>query len=121
MHELSIAQNVLQIALEQAQTAADGRVTEITLQVGDLTQVFVDSLKFCFEVCAQGTRAEGAMLNIMHVPAVGVCRACGERSEIELPVFMCRACVSFDIELASGDELLVESIVMENADEDQSL
>jgi len=118
VHELSLAQEVLRIALERAEEAGDGRITEVTLRIGDLSQVFPDSLRFCFEVCSKNSRAEGAELKIVHIPAVGRCNDCGEASEIELPVFMCKKCSGFDIEIESGSELLIESLTLEDESED---
>ena len=118
VHELSIAEEVLRIALGRAEEAGNGRVTEVALRIGDLTQVFADSLRFCFDVCAKDSRADGAQLKIERVAAVARCRSCGEKSEIEMPVFMCRACESFDVQVESGSELLVESITVEDGLED---
>jgi len=112
MHELSIADAVLQIALTHAQ---DRRIEAIEIKVGHLRQVVPDALEFAFALVAEGTEAAGAELILEEVPAAGVCRMCG--SESELPGFplACEACGSLDVELIRGEELLVDALTMEGA------
>jgi len=62
MHELSITRNVVAICAEHA---AGVRVTRVTLEIGKMTAVLPDSLRFCFDICARGTTLEGAALEIL--------------------------------------------------------
>ena len=110
MHELSIADAVLQIALAHA----DGRKIEVVeIKVGHLRQVVPDALAFAFTLVSEGTRAEGAELLLEEVPAAGVCRACGQESEFEGFPLACHGCGGLDVELVRGEELLVDALVME--------
>jgi hydrogenase nickel incorporation protein HypA/HybF len=109
MHELSIADAILQIAL----THADGRRIEaIEVKVGHLRQVVPDALEFAFTLVSEGTLAEGAALQLEHIPAVGVCR-CGTSTEFDGFPLACGACGSLDVELVRGEELLVDALTME--------
>ena len=69
MHELSIMQSALSLALDQARQAGGSRVHTIRLRIGALSGVVPDALEFAFEALAPGTPAEGAKLAIEHVPA----------------------------------------------------
>lgn len=62
MHELSITRNVVAIVSERA---VGQRVTRVRLEIGRLSAVVPDSIRFCFEICAQGTPLEGAELEIV--------------------------------------------------------
>ena len=62
MHELSITRNVVAIVSERAEGQ---RVTRVRLEIGRLTAVMPDSIRFCFDICAQGTPLEGAELEIV--------------------------------------------------------
>jgi hydrogenase nickel incorporation protein HypA/HybF len=62
VHELSITRNVVAIVSERA---VGQRVTRVRLEIGRLTAVVPDSIRFCFDVCAQGTPLEGAELEIV--------------------------------------------------------
>ena len=110
MHELSIADAVLRIALAHA----DGRRIEtIEVKVGHLRQVVPDALTFAFTFVAEGTEAEGAELLLEVVPAAGICRACGAESEFDGFPLACHGCGSLDVELVRGEELLVDALTME--------
>jgi hydrogenase nickel incorporation protein HypA/HybF len=110
MHELSIADALLEIALRHA----DGRrVESVEIKVGHLRQVVPDALAFAWTLVAAGTAAEGAELVIEEVPAAGVCRGCGTESEWDWFPLACRACGSADVELVRGEELLVDALTTE--------
>jgi hydrogenase nickel incorporation protein HypA/HybF len=110
LHELAIADSVVQIASRHA----DGRrVTKVCLKVGHLRQVVPSALDFSFELVAQGTPVEGAALVMEEVPAKGSCRACATESQLESFPLRCEACGGFDLDLIAGEELYVESLEME--------
>lgn len=112
MHELSIAESVVQIASSQA----DGRrVTKVWMKVGHLRQVVPSALSFSFELVAEGTPVEGAELEMEEVPASGRCRVCAEESRFDGFPLQCGSCGGFDLKILSGEELLVESLELEEA------
>jgi len=115
MHELSIAEAVVDIASRHARGR---RVAVVELKVGYLRQVAPSALEFSFELVAEGTSVEGAELRMEEVAAAGDCRGCG--AETPLPEFplACRFCGGLDVEVTRGEELLVDSLELE---EDESL
>ena len=110
MHELSIADAVLQIALAHAQ---DRKIETIEIKVGHLRQVVPDALAFAFTLVSEGTNAEGAELLMEEVPAAGTCRACGSHTQFDGFPLACAACGGLDVELVRGEELLVDALSME--------
>ena len=110
MHELSIAESVVQIASRHANGR---RVTREWLKVGHLRQVVPSALAFGFDLVAEGTPVEGAELEMENVPATGVCRDCGTESRLQTFPLQCGACGGFDLELLTGEELFVESLELE--------
>ncbi len=107
MHELSIAQAVVDVA---SRHAAGRRVSKVELRVGHLRQVVPSALEFAFELVAEGTVLEGAELMIEDVPARGRCRSCaGETVMREFPL-QCSHCGGMDLELEAGEELLVDAL-----------
>jgi hydrogenase nickel incorporation protein HypA/HybF len=112
LHELSIADSVVRIAGRQA----DGRrVTRVQMKVGYLRQVVPSSLAFGFELLAEGTPVEGAELEIEQVPAEGRCRGCGLEGRLDGFPLLCPGCGGFDLEILKGEELIVESLELEEA------
>jgi hydrogenase nickel incorporation protein HypA/HybF len=111
MHELGIAEAIVAIAEEHA----GGRhVEKIELKIGHLRQVVPGALTFAFELVAQGTCVEGAILEIEAVPARIVCRGCTTDSRVTEFPFECPNCGGFDIEMVCGYELLVDSLEVVN-------
>jgi hydrogenase nickel incorporation protein HypA/HybF len=107
VHELSIAGAIVAVAERHA---AGRRVHALDVRVGALRQVVPEALEFAFEVVAQGSALDGAELRIETVPASGRCSHCGASAELHGFPFACTACGSLDVELEGGEELLVESI-----------
>ena len=112
MHELSIAESVVDVA---ARNARGRKVTRVELRVGHLRQVVPSALTFAFELVAQGTAIEGAELAIEEVPAVVGCRTCGTEAELEAFPAACAACGGIDVDVSGGDELLVDSLELEES------
>ena len=111
MHELSIAEAIVAIAERHA---GDRRVARVEVKVGRLRQVVPSALEFAFEIVSQGTTLEGAELHIESVPATGRCADCGAIEQFDWFPFGCEACASVDVELISGEELLVEAIEVDD-------
>ena len=111
MHELSIAESVVRIAVENARGQ---RVARVELRVGHLRQVVPSALEFAFELVAQGTEAEGAELALAEVPIVAHCRRCGAEEELAGFPLMCPACGGTDLKLLRGEELLVDALELED-------
>jgi hydrogenase nickel incorporation protein HypA/HybF len=114
MHELSIAAAIVEVA----NCHADGRrVVRVEVKVGHLRQVVPDSLRFAFELVAQGTVLDGAELAIVQVPAAGRCRNCGAQSALESFPLCCARCGGLDMEVLAGEELLVDALELEEEGE----
>ncbi|MCD6497951.1 MAG: hydrogenase maturation nickel metallochaperone HypA [Deltaproteobacteria bacterium] len=113
MHELSIAQSLVEIACDQAEQAGAKRVTRVSVLVGLLSGVVPDSLSFCFPIVCQGTAAEGAELAIQVDPAKGTCPKCGVSVELNDFVLICPSCGAFPIEVRSGRDLKVTALEVE--------
>jgi hydrogenase nickel incorporation protein HypA/HybF len=111
MHELSIADAVVTIA---SRHAAGRKVARVELKVGHLRQVVPSALEFAFELVAQGTPVEGAVLAMEEVPALVTCRTCGAETQLEAFPAHCGECGALDVEVSGGDELLVEALELED-------
>ena len=111
MHELSIAQAVIDIAVAHARGR---RVSGVEIHIGHLRQVVPAALEFAFGLVAEGTPVEGARLEIEHVAAAGRCRRCGRETELDGWPLACGACGGLDVEVIRGEELLVASLECED-------
>ncbi len=110
MHELSIAQGILEIVQGAVPADQMASVQSVRVRVGHLSGVVADSLEFCFGAIAEDTPLRGASLLIEPVPAVSECKACSRRFDVEDLAFLCPSCGSTNITLVSGMELQVAEI-----------
>ena len=107
MHELALAQAIA----ETVRRRADGRrVQTVIVRVGYLRQVVPSSLAFSWEVLIAGTELEDADLEIEHIPATVSCSSCLASSWLTQPIVCCPLCGTSDVELLSGEELLVATL-----------
>ncbi len=116
MHELGIAQNILDIVRQSVLKEQIEAVRGIKLRVGQLSGVVPDSLDFCFKAIVSNTEMQRASLSIEQIPTTTECRNCMHRFQVEEFDFTCPACRSTNLELISGKEL--EIVEIELADED---
>jgi hydrogenase nickel incorporation protein HypA/HybF len=111
MHELSIAQTIIEVAEEKARDAGISRITAIKVRIGGLTTIVPESLDFCFGFAKEETLASGADLLIEEVKAEGRCNACRAVFPVADGFFLvCPACGSSDTQLLKGRELDLLSI-----------
>jgi hydrogenase nickel incorporation protein HypA/HybF len=111
MHELSIAQAIVDVATRHA---AGRRVVKVEVKVGHLRQVVPDSLDFAFGLVRQGTVLDGAQLVISHIPAAGRCRDCGTESVMDGFPLCCGRCGGLSMVVLEGEELLVDALELED-------
>ena len=109
MHELGIAQSIVEIACEHAQGA---KVRRVSLEIGELSAVMPDAIRFCFDVCCQGTSLEGATLEIAEVPGIAHCQQCGAEFAVDRLFAVC-ACGSSNLRLMQGQELKLKELETE--------
>lgn len=113
MHELSITQNILDIALKQAPNG-DTKIKKISLKIGEFTFVDPECVRFYFEQISKDTIAESASLDIERLPLKVKCAGCGKENPLlKADEFICPDCGSNNVEITSGRELFVESIEVE--------
>lgn len=110
MHELSIAQNVIEIVQQNLPPAPHPPVRVVKMRVGEMAGVVVDSLEFCFSALVLDTPLEGARLEVEQVPVVAHCRKCELQFEVEHCAFACPWCDNLEIEVISGRELQVVEV-----------
>jgi hydrogenase nickel incorporation protein HypA/HybF len=106
MHELSIANSIVEIC---AGRAGDARVIRVRLEIGQLAAVMPDAVRFCFDVCARNTVLEGAVLEIHEIAGRALCRDCGNEVVLEELVGRC-ACGSANLRVIAGEELKVKEM-----------
>jgi hydrogenase nickel incorporation protein HypA/HybF len=105
MHELRIAESILNIAQAEIVERHLSGLKKIGVRIGALSGVNADSLSFGFQAITAETPLAGVELVIEQIPARGKCKACQKDFEADEFIFICPNCFSGDIETSSGNEL----------------
>ena len=110
MHELGLAQALIEKVVEVALQEGASKVTSVRVVIGALCGVEREPFEFCFPLVAEGTVAEGASLVVDAEPLRVKCRACGEQTEPQMVDIRCVGCGSREIEVVAGRDFLVRSM-----------
>ncbi|WP_432698428.1 hydrogenase maturation nickel metallochaperone HypA [Marinobacterium sp. YM272] len=113
MHEMSIAEGVIELLEEQARSQHFSRVRHVWLEIGPLAVVEQDALRFCFDAVARHTLAEGAVLDIIELPGEARCLGCDSRVPITQRYDSCPNCGSYRLQVTRGDELRIKELEVE--------
>ncbi len=113
MHEMSLAEGVLQIVENTARAQGLQRVTELRLEIGKLSSVEPDALRFCLEVVLKGSLADAAQVEFIEVPGQGWCMQCASDIPVEALFDPCPRCGSYQIEITAGREMRIKDLLAE--------
>jgi hydrogenase nickel incorporation protein HypA/HybF len=110
MHELSIAMSIVDMALEEARER--GMVIDaVHLELGSLSGVVADALRFSWEIACQDTPLEGASLVIREIPVQIHCATCdADRTLDSMQWRCCPACGTPALEVIHGKELAITAL-----------
>jgi hydrogenase nickel incorporation protein HypA/HybF len=114
MHELSIAQNILEIIRQYVPPDQYTSVKSVRVNVGNLAGVIPESLEFCFGAITTATQFHEARLAIARVPFTISCRACQRISSNNAGIVQCPVCGGSDTTVVSGTELNVSEIELDD-------
>lgn len=113
MHELSITENILAIAIKHAKESSADRVTAINLVIGQLSSIVNDSVQFYWDMINENTICEGSILHFTRIPAAFRCLDCNHEYQLEVLLSPCPACGSLHNEIIAGEEFYLDSIEIE--------
>lgn len=105
MHEVSLMQDLLELACEHARRRRASRIHRVVLRIGDLAGVVPEALELAFEVVTRGSMAEGACLEVEPVSAVCWCAGCREEFHPTDFMLLCPRCEQARVEVRHGREL----------------
>jgi hydrogenase nickel incorporation protein HypA/HybF len=110
MHEMSLAEGVLQLIEDARARQAFTRVLAVHLEVGALAGVEPEALRFCFDAVTRGSVAEGARLEIASAAGSGSCMGCGETVPMAELYGDCPRCGSAQVQVTGGTGLRVSEL-----------
>ena len=110
MHEMSLAEGIVQLIEETAAAQGFSRARTVFIEIGRLSSVEPEALAFCFGAATRGTLAEGARLEIVDVPGAGLCQACGREVEVAALYDPCPHCGDYQVRVIAGTEMRVKEL-----------
>ena len=110
MHEYSITQSLLSLALEKANEAKASKITRINLVLGEMSGIAAECVQFYFDFLAKDTIAAGASLSFEKKPTGLRCRHCEAVFTPRDHDWSCPDCHESGIDIVSGRECHMESI-----------
>ena len=117
MHELAICQALIGEVAAVARSRRATSVSDIYVSIGPLSGVEQPLMRSAFPLAAAGTVANDAALHLTQVPIRVRCTSCGQESDASVNRLVCRHCGDWRTTVLSGDELLLERVVLESTEE----
>ncbi|NOT12299.1 MAG: hydrogenase maturation nickel metallochaperone HypA [Methylococcaceae bacterium] len=112
MHELSLLENVRDILEEHAVTQNFSKVTQVTLEIGKLSCVEPEALRFGFDVVMKDSLAENATLLISELDGLGLCQQCHREMQMKTLYEPCIHCGHAFVRITQGAEMKVKDLVV---------
>ena len=110
MHEMALAESMLDIAEQAARDDGARRIIVVRVEIGALSHVEPDALRFCFDVVTRGSPAEGARLDVEITPGAAWCMPCGTTVPLARRGESCPNCGSHQLAVCAGDAMRVIEI-----------
>ncbi len=113
MHEMSLAENILQIVEGAAREQGFAQVKEIRLEIGELAGVEVEALRFCLDAVLRDSVAAQARIEYLTLPGRGWCMQCSESVPIATLYDPCPRCGGWQVQATEGMQMRVKDLLVE--------
>lgn len=110
MHEMSLAEGILQLIEDASRQQSFARVSTVWLEIGQLAGVEVEAMKFCFDAVMRGSLADGAQLEIVSTPGSGWCMQCAATVALSEIFGACPQCGRHQVQVTGGTEMRVKEL-----------
>lgn len=113
MHEMSLCEGVLQVLEDNARIKGYRRVKTVWLEIGGLSGVELEAMRFSFDVVTSGTLADNARLEIIEVPGRAWCMQCAQTVPVHQRFDACPDCGSYQLQVTGGEEMKIKELEVE--------
>ena len=113
MHEMSLCEGVLQILQTEAEKQGFKRVKTVWLEIGELSSVEPEAMRFSFDVVMKNTLADAAQLKIIHKPGEAWCTQCSKTVNVKQRYDECPYCGNYQLQITGGDEMKIKELEVE--------
>lgn len=112
MHEISLLENVRDILEEHALSQQFNKITQIRLEIGRLSCVEAEALRFGFAAVMQGSLAENAELIISELDGLGYCQRCQRQVRMTNLFDPCDQCGNPLTDIIQGMEMKIKDLIV---------
>jgi hydrogenase nickel incorporation protein HypA/HybF len=119
MHEFSMTSQIVEAVLSEAKKQHAQKVIEVEIEIGDLTFLGIEQIRFAYEILTEKTIAKDSKLTIRQIPGRGKCDGCGydgplsylndEQYHMIIPTFNCPRCGK-PLSIEAGRECIISRI-----------
>ena len=113
MHEMSLCESILEIIEQQAHEQKYHKVKKVWLEIGTLSSVEPEAMRFCFDAVMQGSMVANAELEIVQVQGRAWCFVCCINVDIEQRYDECPVCGNFKLQVNAGEQMRIKELEVE--------
>ncbi len=117
MHEVSIANSIIETVQNLAPKGENEYVSTVQLKVGQLSSIEIDALRFSFDIIKSKTSLNKAELIIEVIEGKAQCIDCHQFFPIHSFATPCPKCNSYHIKILEGKEMKIVSFETERNNE----
>ena len=112
MHELTIAQSIVELADEIAVKENAVAVQTIEIEIGALSGVVLDALEFALKIMVKNTKLEKAKINYLKVDGLADCSNCNSQFKTNDLLAFCPKCNHANFRIIDGKQLRIKSLTV---------
>ena len=119
MHEFSRTSQIVEAVLTEAEKEHAVKVIEVEVEIGDLTFLGLEQVRFAYKILTDKTIANNSKLTIKRIPGRGKCDSCGYDGPLSylddpqfhllVPPFNCPRCGK-PLSISAGRECIIKRI-----------
>lgn len=113
MHEMSIAESIVQIAEEAVKQDGTHRIKAVFVEIGQLAGVEIEALRFCWDAVTREGCAAGASLEVIQTEGRGWCLHCSQSVPLPARYEACPLCGSHQVQVTGGTQMRVKELEVE--------
>ncbi len=110
MHEMALCEGVLQVLEDHAASQGFEQVKTVWLEIGELSSVEIDAMRFCFNAVMRGSIADQARLQIIETPGEAWCMQCSSKVPLHQRYDACPECGGYQLQIVAGDEMKIREL-----------
>ena len=120
MHEMSIAEGLIQSVLAAANQHNATRIERVEIDVGQMRLIVPDAMRLAWQVITEGTIAAGSELIVVEIPMAARCKKCGREFAPKIDEYLCPDCGQADVDILTGDDIILKSVVCDSNENAES-